>query len=332
MQPTPATADAVEDLQRTLAFADACSDVLDFDHLLARASAHLHTWAQADVVTLILPPEREGVEPMLHVFGRQPVLPVAEQSVREGCAELLAALDFAQLPAEALRVRRGPELTPLHGAVRDDALYPFWSAPLTAGEAVVGVVALFGFTDWILSVRSRRLLDGLMPVLAQAVQHAAAVEGLRACAQKDALTGGYNRRGFTEVLGRACAEAAAYDAPLSLVLFAVEGPAMAGAGAEAALRAVGEVVQAGARAFDVFGRYGAAELVLLLPRVGLAEAGALAERLVAVARRVTVDGAAVRVCAGAALYRGGSAAALVQAADEALDQARRPAARAAGQG
>lgn len=321
MQHKPEMHDEMEDLQRRLAFAEACSDPLDFDALLARASGLLHRWAQADVVTLILPPEREGVEPMLHLFGRQPVLPYAERSVRDECALLLAELDFAHLPGEALRLRRGPELMPLHQPVRDDALYRFWSSALVVEGQVVGIVALFGFTDWLLSVRLRRLLGALVPALAGAVQRAAAVENLRLCAQKDEVTGGYNRRGFVEVLGRACARAEASGESLALVMVDVEGEA-----GEAALRALGEVVRASARAFDVFGRFGARELVLLLPGAGAEAAGAVGDRLVEDARRVVGE---VQVDVGVAVYAGGSAELLVQAADEALYRAKRQSARVA---
>ena len=52
--------DEVEDLQRRVAFAETCADPTNFDQLLNRVCSLLNKWAQADVVTLILPPERKG--------------------------------------------------------------------------------------------------------------------------------------------------------------------------------------------------------------------------------------------------------------------------------
>ena len=49
--------DEYEDLQRKVAFAEACADPINFDQMLTRICALLNKWAQADVVTLILPPE-----------------------------------------------------------------------------------------------------------------------------------------------------------------------------------------------------------------------------------------------------------------------------------
>lgn len=324
--------DEIEDMQRKLAFSEACADTLDFDQLLTRASALLHKWAQADVVTLILPPEREELEPMLHIFGRQPVLPLAERSIRDECALLLGELDFAHLPGEALRLRRGPELMPLHSPVRDDYMYRFWSQEMAVDGQVVGIVALFGFTDWLLSPRIRRLLGALVPVIARAVATAASIENLRLCAHKDDVTGGYNRRGFEEVLERACVRAEVFDEPLALLLFDVEeyGPLSGSPEGEAMLRALAEVVRASVRPFDVLARFGEAELSVLMPAADVDEASAIAEALLDASRQVTVRSAPVHLNVGVAMYDGGPPAGLVQAADQALYEARRQSVRAAG--
>ncbi len=323
--------DEIEDMQRKLAFSEACADPLDFDQLLTRASALLHKWAQADVVTLILPPEREGLEPMLHIFGRQPVLPLAERSIRDECALLLSELDFAHLPGEALRLRRGPELMPLHSPVRDDYMYRFWSQEMDAEGQVVGIVALFGFTDWLLSPRVRRLLGALVPPLGRAVANAASIETLRMCAHKDEVTGAYNRRGFDEVLERACARSEVFDEPLALLLFDVEehGQVANTPEGQALLKALSEAVSTSVRPFDVFGRFGEAEFTVLMPGAGVEEASAIAERLLDATREVTVRDVPVNVNVGVALYEGGPAIHLVQSADEALYQAKRMTVQAA---
>lgn len=324
--------DEIEDMQRKLAFAEACADPLDFDQLLTRTSALLHKWAQADVVTLILPPEREDLEPMLHIFGRQPVLPLAERSIRDECALLLGELDFAHLPGEALRLRRGPELMPLHSPVRDDYMYRFWSQEMEVDGQVVGIVALFGFTDWLLSPRIRRLLGALVPPLGRAVANAASIEVLRLCAQKDEVTGAYNRRGFGEVLERACARSEIFDEPLALLLFDVEEyPAVAGSPeGEAMLKALAEMTTHAARPFDVFGRFGDSEFTVLMPNADVDEASAIAERLLDASREVECRGGSININIGVALYEGGPAQYLVQSADQALYQAKRMAVQAAG--
>lgn len=322
--------DEIEDMQRKLAFSDACADPLDFDQLLTRTSALLHKWAQADVVTLILPPEREDLEPMLHIFGRQPVLPLAERSIRDECALLLSELDFAHLPGEALRLRRGPELMPLHSPVRDDYMYRFWSQQMESDGQVVGIVALFGFTDWLLSPRIRRLLGTMVPMLGRGVANAANIENLRLCAQKDEVTGGYNRRGFDEVLERACVRAETFGEPLALVLFDVEEyPAVSGTpDGEAMLRTLSELVRATVRPFDIFGRFGESEFTLLLPQADVNEASAIAERLLIDCQQITCRELPVNINVGIAMYEGGPVGYLVQSADEALYQAKRQAAHA----
>ena len=51
--------DEIEDLHRRIAFSEACGNSLNFDQMLTRVCSLLNEWAQADVVTLILPPEDE---------------------------------------------------------------------------------------------------------------------------------------------------------------------------------------------------------------------------------------------------------------------------------
>ncbi|MCA9538353.1 MAG: GGDEF domain-containing protein [Myxococcales bacterium] len=317
--------DQMEDLQRKLSFSEAVADPLDFDQLLARASALLSRWAQSDVVTLILPPDREGVEPLLHIFGRQPVLPLAERSIRDDCALLLAEMDFAHLPGEALRLRRGPELMPLHQPVRDDTLYRFWSHELVIEDQIVGIVALYGFTDWLLSPRIKRLLGGLMPPLARAVSTAASVARLRRAGHKDESTGVYNRRGFVEQVERECARATATGHAPALLLLDVEDLASSASTAEGVgvLRAMTEALAAAVRPFDVIGRFGEEEFVVLLPETSVDEATAVAERILDLAGQLSFHGRPLQVNIGASLYGGGTIDALFQAADEALYQARR---------
>ncbi|MCA9560172.1 MAG: GGDEF domain-containing protein [Myxococcales bacterium] len=332
MSASPAMNDQLEDMQRKLAFAEACGDPLDFNGLLARASSLLFKWGQADVVTLILPPESPGLEPVLHVCGRQPVLPLAERSVRDECALLLADMDFAHLPGEAFRLHRGPELTPLHGAVRDDYLYRFWSQPLEVGGEVVGVVALFGFTDWILAPRVRRLLTAFGSMLAGAVRNAIAVDQLRSCAVYDDLTGVFNRRGLRDALVRETARAQRVRSELSLMLidldhFKTINDTYGHPEGDRVLQAVAAALHGEVRTTDAIGRLGGDEFVVLLPDTGPAMAQRVGERLAARLQSIGYgDGQTLSISMGLAAVDPRAADAVdaaLQRADEALYEAKR---------
>ena len=58
------------------------------------------------------PPEDDNLEPMLHLFGKHPVLPLSERCIRDDCSTLLSDLEYAHLPGESLRLRRGVDIQP----------------------------------------------------------------------------------------------------------------------------------------------------------------------------------------------------------------------------
>ena len=317
--------DEFEDLQRKIAFAEACADPINFDQMLTRVCALLNKWAQADVVTLILPPEEEGLEPMLHIFGAQPVLPISERSIRDDCAGLLAEMDYAHLPGEALRLRRGAEVTPLHGIIRDDYMYRFWWQEMKVRGQSVGIVALYGFVDWVLSPRINRLLASIIPMLSRAINNAASIENLRLRMDRDELTGCLNQRGVFETLDRECLRAEEHKRDLSLLLCDIEGfdPISGTEDGESFLSAFSEIAQSSMSGIDQIGRIADSEFVFILPESDAAEAHKMTEKLIEATRQLTINDKAAQLSVGLAVYAGGTADAFLQHADEALLETKR---------
>jgi diguanylate cyclase (GGDEF)-like protein len=320
------SSDEFEDLQRKVACAEACADPVNFDQMLNRVCALLNKWAQADLVTLILPPEEEGLEPMLHVFGQQPLLPIAERAVRDDCASLLASLDYADLPGEALRLRRGAELMPINGTIRDDYMYRFWWHEMKLDGETVGLVGLYGFVDWVLSPRVRRLLASLMPMLATAINNAAAIENLRMQSDRDEMTGLLNQRGVFDLLDRECNRSNVSNHDLAVLLCEIEdfeGHAGTGEG-NAALQAFTELALTLNRGFDVVGRIATNEFVFILPEIDAETAQGLMNAITDGAAHISLAGEPLSAAIGYAQYDSGKTAdILLQEADEALFEVRR---------
>jgi diguanylate cyclase (GGDEF)-like protein len=317
--------DEIEDLHRRIAFAEASADPVNFDHMLNRIAALLNKWAQADVVTLILPPAEEGIEPMLHVFGQQPILPIAERSIRDDCAAVLADLEYANLPGEALRVRRGAELTPLHGILRDDYMYRFWWHEMKLDGVTVGIVALYGFVDWVLSPRIRRLLNSAMPMLATGINNAASVENLRLQSDRDELTSLLNQRGIFETLDRECARSTEQGNKLLVLLCEIEDmdEVYGTMDGDAVLQAFSEVAINTVRAFDVVGRLAETEFAFILPDADAGIANIISTQLTEAVSTLKLNGVGLNVSVGISEYQGGTADSLLQQADEALFESRR---------
>lgn len=152
-------------------------------------------------------------------------------------------------------------------------------------------------------------------------------------ATHDMLTGALNRAGLHEVLERELARAEREGTPLALVMADVDhfkrvNDTKGHQAGDAVLRAVARRLAECLRPYDLIGRYGGEEFVIVLPGCDTARAAALAERLRACLEtfRIALPGgeAAVTISLGvAAITREGATAdILIHAADTALYRAK----------
>jgi len=151
---------------------------------------------------------------------------------------------------------------------------------------------------------------------------------MRDQATTDMLTGLANRRALEEALGRACAYAAREHEPLSLAMVDIDhfkafndthGHQLG----DRVLQFVGKTLGQQTRASDVTARYGGEEFCVLMPGIGIEAAAETSRRLCAAITEAS-GGLAVTASAGvASLEVGGTAEALVSAADAALYAAKR---------
>ena len=305
MQDGVLSRDEVEDIERKLAYADACSDVLDLAGLLSRAGGLVFKWIQADAVTVILPGAGNAAAPVLHTVSRQPLLHYAEQSLREECSAVLARMDFAYVPGDGLELIRGPGVTPLHTTANDGPLYPLWTRPLECDGETVGILVYFGYIDWDFSPRTRRLAAALTTITARAVRTASHVEQLRATATSDPLTGALNRRGFDELLRREVGRSNRSGRDLTLMLIDLDhfkriNDTHGHPIGDEVLRAVAAEVVGTLRVTDIVARLGGDEFAVLLPEVSPEVAETVGARVAAAAASVSAEGIDVSVSIGVA--------------------------------
>lgn len=157
-----------------------------------------------------------------------------------------------------------------------------------------------------------------------------ATETLTAQARSDSLTGVANRRAFDERLDEERARAARLPHTFAVVLLDLDGlkslnDTRGHAAGDRALMTLAEALHGQARGIDLVARIGGDEFALVLPEVDRAGAEAFVHRLVRAVGREAVDGHALSVSAGVALYPddGGEAAVLLRHADDALYCAKR---------
>ncbi len=151
---------------------------------------------------------------------------------------------------------------------------------------------------------------------------------IRDQATTDMLTGLANRRALEEALGRACAHAAREHEPLSLAMVDIDhfkafNDAHGHQLGDRVLQLVGKTLGQHTRASDVAARYGGEEFCVLMPGIGSEAAAETAVRLCAVIAEASGELSVTASSGVASLPVGGTAEALVAAADEALYAAKR---------
>lgn len=135
------------------------------------------------------------------------------------------------------------------------------------------------------TARHTRILGRLMTFIgAVTAELEGANRALRELAERDDLTGLYNRRGFMDQLGPEIRRSERFGKELSIILIDIDhfkrvNDLNGHAAGDAVLRTVGRLIQVHSRAFDVAGRIGGEEFCILLPETTLNEALTLAERL-----------------------------------------------------
>lgn len=113
---------------------------------------------------------------------------------------------------------------------------------------------------------------------------------LRQMAVHDELTGAPNRRALMTMAARLTAKAHREGTPLAVLMldidrFKLVNDRLGHVAGDAVLRELTRVIAASLRTYDIYGRYGGEEFVVLLPGLGLAEALSAAERIRAAAER-----------------------------------------------
>jgi diguanylate cyclase len=328
------------------------------------AGAHPHLLWFDEVRPLLaatgLDPEPDNYEILyLHVSGADPGLSRAvADHLAAGTLDPHAILDLRRIHLGAIAQSEMLELvertsssaTKLSAALeRGQADLGRYEASIAAEDALLAadtlpadaaaVVDRIRRANASMLKANRQLLVAVEAALRENAQLLDRLGGAEQAARTDPLTGLMNRRGLTDTLAGAVAEAAEAGEPLAVALVDIDhfaqvndqwGPAIG----DEVLRCIGQHLasRAQAAAPGAFtGRYGGEEFLMGLPGVPLAEACAIVDRARAqlvrqVVRRAS-DGASlgrITYSAGVAvLHPGDAAETLLDRADQALYAAKR---------
>jgi diguanylate cyclase (GGDEF)-like protein len=202
------------------------------------------------------------------------------------------------------------------------------AVPLKARNRTLGALVLTGRRG-AFDAAAHRVLGLLANQAAAALSTIGLLERIKELAVRDGLTGLYNRRAFSDLLGQAIAREERQSGRFALLLLDLDhfkklNDTFGHPAGDAALRCAAQVLDRMVRKGDQSARYGGEEFAVILP--GADEAGALklAERVreAIEKERLVFEGARLAVTAslGAAVWPqdGADDAALLAAADRAL--------------
>lgn len=196
-------------------------------------------------------------------------------------------------------------------------------------NGVVGVLALWNAEPVRIDPDEIEILQMAAPYAAMQLHQIQVYGPLKEFAERDALTGLYNRRVFDDRMQVEEAHFLRYRRPTALLILDVDhfkriNDTYGHEAGDAVLKALGGLLRAAVRGSDLVARLGGEEFVVLLPETPLAGALEIAQRLRQQVEAMVVEwqgrGIPVRISVGVAACPecASSPATLLQAADAAL--------------
>jgi diguanylate cyclase (GGDEF)-like protein len=167
-----------------------------------------------------------------------------------------------------------------HQVAGDPGIRSWLGVPITRYEESVGVLSVQSREPRAFGVNQQRVLEAIGAQAGTAIQNARLYE----LATVDGLTGLFVRRYFDSRLREELERARRYQTEFSVVLLDVDNFKKLndtyghGVG-DRVLREVAQVMRRNMRGVDIPARYGGEEFAFILPRTGMLDAHAVAERL-----------------------------------------------------
>ncbi|MHB8761523.1 MAG: GGDEF domain-containing protein [Coriobacteriia bacterium] len=210
------------------------------------------------------------------------------------------------------------------------------AVPLRSGDSVIGVLLIASATFRDLTHAERDRLQVIANQSSLALQNALLHEELERLSVTDRLTDLYNHGHVHQRLDEEMERCVRFDHQMSLIMLDIDNfkqfnDHYGHPKGDMVLKSLSLVIHENLREVDVAARYGGEEFVIVLPETDLAGAVAVAERIRAdMARHVQMTGdegepVIQTISLGVASYpvHATSAAALIEAADQAMYRAKR---------
>lgn len=156
--------------------------------------------------------------------------------------------------------------------------------PLKNKTKVEGVLVLFRGTEQQLNLQEQEVLEAVGNQIGVAVENVRLYQKVKVMAERDALTGLYNRHKFFAVLDAELKRCRRYNSKCVVLLLDADNfkdynDTFGHLAGDDCLRRIGSLIQQTLRETDIAARYGGEEFVVLVVEVGARGGIAVAERL-----------------------------------------------------
>ena len=154
--------------------------------------------------------------------------------------------------------------------------------PLVHDATVVGALSVWSVDT--IDEAAINALETIAPYAAVQLLHAQEIGMMRHLAERDALTGLHNRRGFEQQLCAEIARFERYRRPFALVMMDLDhfkkvNDQYGHEAGDDVLRKMGEIIAGSLRDVDIAARFGGEEFAILLPETDKSDAVEIAERI-----------------------------------------------------
>jgi len=158
------------------------------------------------------------------------------------------------------------------------------AAPMRLRGKVVGMLAVQSFQLEAYSTEDKYLLEMLASYAAIALDNATLFQSIQQLAITDPLTGVHNRRHLFELGQREFQRAKRFKRPLSVLMVDIDrfknvNDQYGHSTGDTVLLRLSGLLKTGVREFDIVGRYGGEEFVIILPETSASATFEVAERL-----------------------------------------------------
>ncbi len=159
-----------------------------------------------------------------------------------------------------------------------------YSIPLKAKDEFIGMLSIYHPQMESVSIYQKKLIKKLETYISTAINTILLYNKVKDLSIIDSLTGLYNRRYVMEAYKMEFSKASRYNSNISIIMmdidnFKIINDTYGHLSGDLVIKSISEIIKKSIRNFDIPGRYGGEEFILILPETSIDDTVIVAERI-----------------------------------------------------